>query len=223
MPDIKVIDNVQSILRDDLVETIQRGSRLSVAAACFSIYAYQELKKQLESIDEMHFIFTSDTFTTEHAPKEKREFYIPRLDRERNLYGSEFELKLRNVLSQKAIAKECAAWIRRKVHFCSNTSGENMNSFFTVQNGDTLHTYQPLNGFTTVDMGCSRGNNASNIVMRIDSQETDQFLQTFNILWQDSKRLQDVTDVVLDNITAAYRENAPEYIYFVALYNIFAD
>lgn len=172
MTRMEVIDNIQSIVRDDLAKTIEKGNRLSIAASCFSIYAYQELKKQLESVDELRFIFTSATFTTERAPKEKREFYIPRLDRERSLYGSEFELKLRNELSQKAIAKECAEWIRRKVHFRSNVSGENMNSFLTIKSGGVVHTYQPLNGFTTVDIGCSRGNNASNIVLRIDSEET---------------------------------------------------
>lgn len=223
MSEMKVIDNIQMIVRDDLVSTISKGSRMSIAAACFSIYAYQELKKQLEGIEELRFIFTSDAFTTERAPKEKREFYIPRLDRERSLYGSEFELKLRNELTQKAIAKECAAWIRRKVHFRSNICGESMNSFMTVRDGDAVHTYQPLNGFTTVDIGCSRGNNASNIVLRIDSEQTDQFIQTFDAIWNDPKRLQDVTDVVIDNITAAYRENSPEYIYFVALYNIFHE
>ncbi|MEG0766226.1 MAG: helicase-related protein, partial [Clostridia bacterium] len=218
-----IIDNVTTIAKDDLTKIIARGDHLSIAAACFSIYAYQELKKQLEGVEDLRFIFTSDAFTTEHAPKEKREFYIPRLDRERNLYGSEFELKLRNELSQKAIAKECAAWIRRKVQFRSNVSGENMNSFLTIKNEKTVHTYQPLNGFTTVDIGCSRGNNASNIILRIDSEETDQFLQTFDAIWNDPGRLQDVTNVVLDNITAAYRENSPEYIYFVALYNIFHE
>ena len=220
---MEIFDNVNRSVRDDFAKVCVSNSRLSIAAACFSIYAYQELKKQLEDIKELRFIFTSDDFTTERAPKEKREFYIPRLERERSLYGSEYELKLRNELSQKAVAKECAAWIRRKVQFRSNTSGENMNSFMTVRNDETVHTYQPLNGFTTVDIGCSRGNNASNIVLRIDSEATDQFLQTFDAIWSDPGRLQDVTDVIIDNITAAYRENAPEFVYFIALYNIFHE
>lgn len=223
MPGMHIIDNVQTTVKDDLSKTINRGNRLSIAAACFSIYAYQELKKQLDSVDAFRFIFTSEAFTTEHTAKEKREFYIPRLDRERSLYGSEFELKLRNELSQKAIAKECADWIRKKAKFRSNISGETMNSFLTIQDKDTVYTYQPLNGFTTVDIGCSRGNNASNIIIRIDSQETDQFLQTFDALWADPIHLQDVTDQVIDNITAAYRENPPEYIYFIALYHIFHE
>ena len=221
---MQIFDNVRSIVKDDLEQTIAKGSRLSIAAATFSIYAYQELRKQLEGIDELRFIFTSQAFTTEQARKERREFYIPRLSRERSLYGSEFEIKLRNELSQKAIAKECADWIRRKVSFRSNVTDESMNSFISIQEGSgEVHTYQPINGFTTTDLGVGRGNNATNIVVRLDSPATDEFLRMFDTIWGDSARLQDVTDVVLDNITAAYRENSPDYIYFVALYNIFNE
>lgn len=221
---MQIFDNVRNIVRDDLADTITRGSRLSIAAATFSIYAYQELKEQLESVEELRFIFTSQTFTTEQAKKEKREFYIPRLNRERSLYGSEFEIKLRNELSQKAIARECADWIRRKVRFQSNITDEVMNSSLNVQEANgSLHTYQPINGFTTTDLGVGRGNNASNLVVRLDFPQTNEFLDVFNALWKDPSRLQDVTEIVLDNITAAYRENSPDYIYFVALYNIFNE
>ena len=120
---MQILDNVSRTVKDDLLEEIHKGSKISIAAACFSIYAYQELKKQLEGVEELHFIFTSPTFITEKTPKAKREFYIPRLSRERSLYGTEFEVKLRNELTQKAIAKECAEWIRKKVIFKSNISG----------------------------------------------------------------------------------------------------
>ena len=105
---MELINNVGKTLRDDLMQQMQSGSRLSIAASCFSIYAFQELKEALKDIKELRFIFTSPTFTTEKTPKQQREFYIPRLDRERTLYGSEFEVKLRNELTQKAIARECA-------------------------------------------------------------------------------------------------------------------
>lgn len=153
---MELINNTTKTLRDDLAVEIKQGSRLSVAAACFSIYAFQELKKELQGIDELRFIFTSPTFTTEKAKKEKREFYIPRLSRERSLYGTEFEVKLRNELTQKAIAKECAEWIRKKVTFKSNVTNENMMGFINLDDKN----YMPINGFTTVDLGCERGNNA---------------------------------------------------------------
>ena len=123
---MKIFDNINEIVRDDLIETIKKGSRVSVAAACFSMYAYNELKHQLEDVDEFRFIFTSPTFIEEKSEKQKREFYIPRLNRENSLYGTEFEIKLRNEMTQKAIAKECADWIREKGIFKSNTTGENM-------------------------------------------------------------------------------------------------
>lgn len=129
---MKLINNVTETLKDDLSVEIHEGSKLSIAAACFSIYAFQELKKQLTSIDELRFIFTAPTFVTEKAKKEKREFYIPRLNRERNLYGTEFEIKLRNELTQKAIARECAEWIKKKAVFKSNKSNEDMMGFMNV-------------------------------------------------------------------------------------------
>ena len=216
---MELIDNVSKTLRDDLSVEIKKGSKLSIAAACFSIYAFQELKAQLKDIDELRFIFTSPTFTTEKAKKEKREFYIPRLDRERSLYGTEFEVKLRNELSQKAIAKECADWIRKKVTFKSNITDDHMMGFITT---DTL-SYSPVNGFTTVDLGCERGNNAYTMIQKAEAPFSQAYISLFNSLWSDSSRLQDVTDEVIDNITSAYNENSPDFIYFVTLYNIFNE
>lgn len=217
---MKLIDNIQSTVKDDLKEEIHKGSKISIAAACLSIYAFQELKDELKSIDELQFIFTSPTFVKEKAKKEKREFYIPRLNRERSLYGSEFEVKLRNELSQKAIAKECAQWIREKVTFKSNITDDNMMGFINIDD----KSYMPINGFTTVDLGCERGNNVYYPVQKTSSHEnTNYFINTFEELWNDSDKLQEVTDVVLDNITTVYNENSPDFIYFVTLYNIFNE
>ena len=220
---MKIFDNVTEIVRDDMEKTIKRGSKVSIAAACFSMYAYNVLKKQLESIDELRFIFTSPTFITEKAEKQKREFYIPRLSREQSLYGTEFEIKLRNEMRQKAIAQECAEWIKKKVHFKSNTTGENMSGFMTVDSSSEKVAYMPLGGFTTVDIGCERGNNSYNMVNRMEAPFSMQYMQLFDSLWNDRDKLQDVTDVIIDNITSAYNENSPEFIYFMMLYHVFSE
>mgnify|MGYP005939910239 FL=1 len=220
---MKVFNNVTDIVRDDMADTITRGSKVSIAAACFSMYAYKELRKQLEGLEEFRFIFTSPTFVTDKVSKEKREFYIPRIGREQSLYGTEFEIKLRNEMTQKAIARECADWIKRKAKFKSNTSGENMSGFMTVDNKKEKVAYMPLNGFTTVDIGCDRGNNAYNMVNRMGSPVTEQYMQIFDGIWNDKDKLQDVTDVVIENITSAYNENSPEFIYFMTLYHVFSE
>ena len=216
---MELINNVNKTLRDDIAAQIQSGSRLSIAASCFSIYAFQELKAALKDIKELRFIFTSPTFTTEKAPKQQREFYIPRLDRERTLYGSEFEVRLRNQLTQKAIARECAEWIRQKTCFKSNRTNELMMGFMNID--DT--SYAPINGFTTVDLGCEKGNNAYTFINKFDAHDSKAYLDLFNQLWNDSSRLQVVTEEVVDSISNAYKENAPEFLYFVALYNIFNE
>lgn len=220
---MKILNNITNTVRDDLRVEIKRGSKISVAAACFSMYAYQELKKQLESVEEFRFIFTSPTFVKEKAEKQKREFYIPRLSRETSLYGTEFEIKLRNEMTQRAIAKECADWIRRKAKFKSNTTGENMTGFMTVDAKDAQTAYMPMSGFTTVDIGCERGNNTYNMVNCMEAPFSQQYMQLFDQLWNNREKMQDVTDVVIENISTAYAENSPEFIYFMTLYHVFSE
>lgn len=218
----EMLDNVSRTVKDDLAVTITKGDKLSIAAGYFSIYAYQALKKQLDGISELRFIFTSPTFLQEKSPKSKREFYIPRLDRERSLYGTEFEVKLRNELTQKAIARECADWIRKKVQFRSNLTSGNISGFMNIVGAEST-TYIPLNGFTTSDIGCERGNNIINPVNKMFAPLSGEYVRMFDQIWNDKALMQDVTEQVVDSISSAYNENSPEFIYFVAIYNIFNE
>ncbi|WP_406805213.1 helicase-related protein [Clostridium perfringens] len=168
----------------------------------------------------MNFIFTSPTFIKENVSKEQKEFYIPRLSREKSLYGTEFEVKLKNELTQKSIAKECVEWIRKKVTFKSNKTNEYMMGFMTVDES----TYMPFNGFTTVDLGCERGNNVYYPVQKTESFENSRYyLNLFDTLWKDKNKFTDVTAEVIAGIEEAYKENSPEYLYFFTLYNIFSE
>ena len=218
----KVINNISERVIDDLQKKLSVNSTVSIAAASFSIYAYETLKDELENVDELRFIFTSPTFIKDKAKKEKREFFIPKLNRERNLYGSDFEVKLRNKLEQKAIAKECADWIRRKVKFKSNASQEEMGGFLHVQN-QKPSAYVPFNEFTTTELGCERGNAIYSMVNVMPSPFAEEYLKIFNEQWQNSDKFKDVTAQVLEYIETVYNENTPEFIYFITLYNIFNE
>jgi superfamily II DNA or RNA helicase/chaperonin cofactor prefoldin len=220
---MELINNRDKTLRDDLMERTTKGCKLSIAASCFSIYAFQTLKETLKDIGELRFIFTSPTFIKDNKQKEKREFFIPKLSRERNLYGSDFEIKLRNQLTQKAIARECADWIRNKVQFKSINSSEQMGGFLNLKNEDDTFTYIPFNEFTTTELGCERGNNIYQMVNCLSSPVLKEYLKVFDELWRDSDKFKDVTDIVIENIENVYKENSPDFIYFVTLYNIFNE
>jgi hypothetical protein len=161
---------------------------------------------------------------TDRFRKEHREFHIPKLERERSLYGSEFEVRLRNELTQKAIAKECAEWMRKKAIFRSNRGLAPMQQFAAVAGSESESVYLPLHGFTAVDLGYEKGNAVSNFVNRLDERPmTTTYLALFDQVWSDSEKLEDVTEKLCDHIASVYQENSPERIYFLMLYNIFSE
>ena len=221
----KQFNNITERVIDDLRQVLSSGnSQVSIAAASFSIYAYEALKEELEKVECANFIFTSPTFTTDKTEKQKREFYIPKLNRERNLFGSDFEIRLRNQLTQRAIARECADWIRRKALFKTNITHGSMNTFLNIREGEETYTYMPFNEFTTTELGLDRGNNICPMVVGMPSHSsTDMFLKNFAELWKDKEKFQDVTESVIENIETVYKENAPAFIYFITLYNIFNE
>ena len=225
---MELIDNINRLLGDDLKKSLKPQARLKIAASCFSMYAFEALKSELEKIEELSFIFTSPTFVanevTDKVQKERREFHIPKSDRERNLYGSEFEIQLRNKLTQRAIAKECADWMRRKAKFKSNRTKAPMQQFACVQAKETATAYMPLHGFTAVDLGYQQGDAVSNLVNKMDEAAfTTTYINLFDQIWVDSEKLEDVTAQICDHISTVYQENSPEHIYFLMLYNIFKE
>lgn len=223
-----LLDNYNDLLGDDLKKALQKGCKVRIAAACFSMYAFECLKGELKKIDTLEFIFTSKTFVpdevSDRIKKERREFHIPKVNRERSLYGTEFEIHLKNKLTQRAIAKECADWIREKAKFRSNKTNAPMQQFACVENKEGAIAYAPLHGFTAVDLGYQRGNAVSNIVHRINEAPlTQTYLQLFDQIWRDEDKFKDVTDIICAHIESVYQENSPEKIYFHMLYNIFNE
>ncbi|NLV76856.1 MAG: DEAD/DEAH box helicase family protein [Tissierellia bacterium] len=221
---METINNIDKILGDDLKNTLKKDSRLSIVASYFSIYAYEALKKELEQIEELRFIFNSPTFIKDKIDKEKREFYIPKRNRETSIYGTEFEIKLKNELTQKAIAKECSKWIKEKVTFKSNKTHGYLPSFINIENNREQITYMPIQGFSTVDLGYERGDYIANIINKSsDHNFTQTYIELFEQVWDDDEKMEDITLEVVEYISTVYKENSPEFIYFVILYNIFNE
>ena len=225
---MEILDNINSLWGDDLKKSVASGQKLKIAASCFSIYAYEALKKELEKIDSLDFIFTSPTFVanevTDKVRKERREFHIPKQQRERDLYGSEFEIQLKNKLTQRAIARECADWIRRKAVFKSNSTKAPMQQFACISDEHAKTAYMPLHGFTAVDLGYQSSDAVSNLINKVsEAPLTNTYVELFDQIWNDDEKLQDVTESICNHIESVYQENSPEKIYFLILYNIFNE
>ena len=225
---MELLDNKTKLLGDDLRSEMSLGSKVKIVASFFSIYAFETLKKELESIDELEFIFPAPTFVSEGikgaVKKEAKEFYIPKQIRESSLYGTEFEIRLRNQLTQRVIARECAEWVKNKVKFKSNITARGLQNFIYVDNKKKKIAYTPIQGFTAVDLGYEQNNMYYQGIMKQDDESySSYFFNQFKTIWNDDDKLEDVTEAVIDYISTAYKENAPEFIYFITLYNIFSE
>ena len=225
---MELIDNKARLLGDDLKKEIKSGAKIKMVASYFSIYAFEALKEEFSNISELQFIFPNPTFVQQGVKdkikKEAREYYIPKRLRENSLYGTEFEIRLRNQLTQKVIAKECAAWVRDKVQFKSNITEGGLQNFIYVENTDKKAIYFPITGFTSVDLGYEKNNMFYQAITKSDDESYAKFFfSQFKNIWDDDTKVQDVTQSIVDYISSAYADNSPEFIYFVTLYNIFSE
>lgn len=222
---MKLIDNVNNRLGDDLKTIIRKDSKLSIAASSFSIYAYEALKKELEKIDELRFIFSSPTFNEDNFKKQSPLFYIPNIYKENELCGGEFELRLINQLNQRAIAKECSKWVRDKVIFKTNKHHNlPINGMIHVENSNHEDiAYTNVNSFTTSDLGFTHKKGFPTLIQKSTFPDSSAYLEWFNEIWENKEDLKDITQNVQRYFESAFKENSPEFIYFITLYNIFND
>ena len=216
----KAFDNISNKLKDDISVELCTNTRLSIASAYFSIYAFKELKEELKNIKELRFLFTKQFKESYKPAKNYKEHIICVTD---NVLNDELEIKLRNELDLKSIAKECAEWISEKVQFREKISSKYMPGFIHMDNLDNQCAYYPISGFNTSELGSNNGNYLFYQSNKFQAKESETFLKCFNEIWEDETLTKDVTQDILDKITSAYKENSPENIYLFILYNIFNE
>lgn len=214
-----MIDNkVQGKVYEELREHIRNGSKLSAISAYFTIYAYSSLKKELNKIDEMKLLFTEPTFIDDQKNEVPKEFCI---DHQKRIFGNEYEIKLRNEMKQAAIAKECAEWVRNKVQVRSlkktNTAQPRL---IYVDNGDDELAINGTVDFTSDGLGFTPSDRLD-MNMCTYGDETKMFISMFNQMWNDSSLVEDVKTDMLASMETLYKENSPNFIYYVTLFNVF--
>ena len=217
------IDNRNIRLGDELKKEIKPGSKVKIAAATFSMFAFQQLKEELETIDELKFIFTNPTFVTDETRVGYREYTIPKKEREQSIFGGRYELKLMNELTQKAIARECADWIRKKARFKSiNIETDEMPNGMRIETNDDTVAVDRLKNFDRKELGydSSLFKTTRNLYHAPFSLS---YLDEFDDLWQNGEYFRDVTEEFLETLNLAHKEHSPEFLYYVMLYNLFSE
>lgn len=205
-----IIDNKQAgIVGDVLKNNIKKGSKISIAAAHFTLYAFAELKNELSNVDEFRFVFTE-----------------PFLDENNNkrIYGVKEEQNYRSELTQSYIAQKVVNWLKKKAKIKTIVNQRIEGGLYHVQNKDGSQV--GLVGgapFSSPGLGFSNSTNIyiNNIVE--NEQTNQQLLHNFESIWTNEQVLQDVKKDIIDQLELLYKENSPEFIYFVTLYNIFKE
>ena len=221
---LKILDNKQQgCVIDELRLGLKPGAKLSVISAYFTIYAYEALKKELSGIEEMRFIFTTPSYIKQKSDFQ-REFYIAHRDMGNRLSGNDFELKLRNKLTQSAIAKECADWLRQKVKIKSYRE-PNLAQMRLAYVENTDHEADiAVHGtvdFSSDGLGLTPSDRNDMNTCMYGRTTAQGILQIFETIWNNPAAVEDVTEKVLSEMEVLYKENTPETIYFITLYHIF--
>ena len=216
-------------LGDALAGAIDEGSRLSIISAYFTVFAYGELKDELSKVEDVRFLFSEPTFVKAmEAAKDPREFELAQASRERGVGGTGLELTLRNNLNQRALARECAAWVREKGAFRSVKTGGVVQSggTYVVENpsGDDHGFMGAAANFTQEGLGFERKPATVMGVSHFEgSAEAAGLKAMFESVWDNPALTADVTAEVAAQVETLYRENPPEFIYFLTLYHLFRD
>ena len=215
----KILDNKTEFVYKELQDSIKKGSKLSVISALFSMYAYDGLKKNLDKINNLRFIYTKPSFLKDNS-KESRQYYIDN----NSIFGNDYEIKLKNEMTQGSVSRECSDWIKDKVEIKSfKTPNEAQPRMICVENGD--ETDIAINGsvdFTTAGLGLANSSR-QDMNQCVYGNFSQSSLMMFEALWQNDELLEDVKDEVLNQMSTMYKENPAEFIYFLSLYNIFQD
>lgn len=222
--EMQLLDNkVQGRVVDKLRENIKSGTKLSIISAYFTIYAYEELRKELEKIESLRLLFSEPTFV-KNKKDINREFKLSG-SYERGLAGDRYEMKLKNELKQSEIAKECANWIREKVEVRAYDEEYPLpQKMYLMENKkDESACIFGSSDFTSGGLGLVPSKKLEVNTYIKDSLHTQQMLNQFELYWNDKERVKNVKVHLLKSLEEVYKENTPEFIYFVTIYNIFKE
>lgn len=213
----RLIDNKQyGLVGDVLKENLQEGSKLTIMAAHFTLYAFQELKDELSKLDEFRFLFTQPTFVENKYHKEQIK------QNEQKLFGLDEEISYQMNLNQAYLAREFSKWLKKKGEVKSFVSKSMNDSLYYVESQDEEDVcLKGPSTFSAPGLGYVNSESVMLNQMIVESKFNQQIKDQIDYIWNDEKMVKDVKADVLKKLETLYEDHSPEFLYFVTLYNIF--
>lgn len=219
-----LLKTINSAIRDNenrgsvgefLNEKITPNSELSIVSAYFTIYAFEALKKKLQNIKHLNFLFGEPSFINILDPnkKETKVFKIEKCG-----------IRLNKVLKQKSIAKECSEWIEKKVEIRTLIKPDFLHGkmYHITQESGVEYAILGSSNFTVRGLGLGANPNIELNIEINDNRDRKDLLNWFNNIWN-RDIVKDVKEEVLKYLEQLYQNNSPEFIYYKTLFHIFED
>lgn len=212
-----IIDNRTRKVGEFLKDEIRPGADLSVVSAYFTIYAYQALRGPLDESSSTRFLYGDPRSVGSVDPADAEAKHFGLVDQ-----GG---IELQNVLTQKPLARQCAAWIKKCVDIRTiEREGFLHGKLYHIRGreGSTAAVTGSSN-FTVRGLGLSsRPNIELNLEVRNESDRRD-LIRWFDELWNDSDITRNVKEEILDALNRLGKPYAPEFVYYKTLFHVFED
>ena len=213
----RLIDNKQyGLVGDVLKEHLQEGSKLTIMAAHFTLYAFQELKDELSKLDEFRYLFTQPTFVENKYHKEQIK------QNEQKLFGLDEEISYQMNLNQAYLAREFSKWLKKKGEVKTFVKKNMMDSLYYVEsNNEEDVCLKGPSTFSAPGLGYVNSESVMLNQMVVETKFNQQIKNEIDMIWDNEKMVKDVKAAVLKKLEGLYEDHSPEFLYFVTLYNIF--
>ena len=212
-----VVDNRARTVGDFLRARLGADVALSVVSAYFTIYAYGDLRAELEGLRRLRFLYgqPQGAASADPAAGEDKAYRLTR----------DGALELRHALTQKPLARACAQWIKDKVDVRTVRKANFLHGkLYCIEDarGDVAALAGSSN-FTRGGLGFGANPNIElNIEVR-DNDDRARLLQWFDALWHDEKLTRDAKEEVLAALESLGKDYSPEFAYYKTLFHVLKD
>ncbi len=180
-----ILDNQTATVADHLRRNLRGADSFNLASAYFTIYGYELLADELDKVVGVRFLFGDPTSVEDLDPStnEPKSFEL-----------TERGLEPNHTLQQKALAKQCAAWVAKDAVAVRSVSRANFlhGKMYLTTSPNSAAGVVGSSNFTKRGLG---GSDHPNLEINLATDDADTLTELrdwFNRLWNDERLTEDV-------------------------------